>query len=295
MFTVEAKSAGIDTKRNQNPIASCEKAATEFFGRESVRVHGHDTVVASNFPSPLSVVGTVIRYGFYAVGTLVLGLIGLGIMALWSIPPKPIDAPPAFRVAASSLARLPVSGHVLSSSRIGRAEVRQYGRLSNRDIDLAVVMVMPPKGIGMGTELMQDLRNVNLLKLTRAVLTQTHYDMETRFGEFRATEMRVDSDGRWKQCLAFRSRLDTASVYLTGWYCDATGSKPSANALACTLDKLVIERELASKEADVFLRDRMAKAAYCSAEQVTQTTDTGSRRVSPPQRWSQPTAQRSRY
>ena len=57
--------------------------------------------------------------------------------------------------------------------------------------------------------------------------------------------MRVDTDGRWKQCLAFRSRFDTAAVYLTGWYCDGSGSKPSPNALACVLDKLVIERELA--------------------------------------------------
>ena len=73
--------------------------------------------------------------------------------------------------------------------------------------------------------------------------------------------MRVDTDGRWKQCLAYRSRFDTAAVYLTGWYCDGSGSKPSANALACILDKLVIERELASKEADAFLRGRMTKPA----------------------------------
>ena len=261
-----------------------------------MNARGYETVTAGNTPSPLSIAGMVIRYGFYAVGMLVLGLIGLAIMAMWKIPPKAIDAPPAFRISAPSLSRLPVSGSVTTSSLLGRAEVRQYGRLSNRDIDLAVALIMPPKGVGMGNELIQDLRNVNMLKLKRAVLTQVHYDMDTRFGEFRATEMRVDTDGRWKQCLAFRSRLDTASVYLTGWYCDGTGSKPSAHSLACILDKLVIERDLASREADAFLREKMAKAAYCVAESVTQTTDTDSRRTSSPQRWSQPSAQqRYRY
>jgi hypothetical protein len=262
----------------------------------SVRSQNFETVTAG--PSPLTIAGTVIRFGFYAVGAIVLGAIGLSIMALWKIPPKPIDAPPAFRVAAPGLNRLPVTGHVMTSSLVGRAETRQYGRLSNRDIDLAIVMVLPPKGRGMGTELMQDLRNVNLLRMARAVLLNTYYDMDTRFGEFRAVEARVDSDGRWKQCLAFRSRLDTVSVYFTGWYCDGTGSKPSANALACILDKLVVDSDLASKEADAYLRTRMAKPAFCQAENVTQTADTNmtSRRISPPYRWSQPTAQqRPRY
>ncbi len=261
-----------------------------------MRVRGNiDTVTAGDMPSAISVAGTVIRYGFYAIGALVLGLIGLGILSLWKIPAKAINEPPAFRIASSNLARLPVSGHVVSSSRIGRAEVRQYGRLHNRDIDLAVMMVMPPKGVGMGTEFMQDLRDVNLLRLTRAVLMPNRYDLDTRFGEYRATEMRVDTDGRWKQCLAFRSRLDTGSVYLTGWYCDATGSKPSADALACMLDKFVIEKDLASKEADAFMRAKMAKPPLCQADQVTQTTDMGdrsSRRMKSPQSWSQPNANR---
>jgi hypothetical protein len=254
-----------------------------------------ETVTASQVPVAVAVTGTAIRYAFYAVGLLVLGMIGIVIMSLWDVPLKAVDTPPAFRVASPSLARLPVSGHVVSSSLIGRAEVRQYGRLSNRDVDLAVVMVMPRPGIGMGTEFGQDLRKINLLRGSRAIMSSTNYDLETRFGEFRATEMRVDTDGRWKQCLAFRSHLDSPSVYLTGWYCDASGSKPSADALACMLDKFVLERELASKEADAFLRAKMAKSAYCMAEPVTQTTDTGARRVSSPRRWSTPNANANRY
>jgi hypothetical protein len=126
-------------------------------------------------------------------------------------------------------------------------------------------------------------------------MSNTHYDLETRFGEFRATEMRVDTDGRWKQCLSYRSRFDSPIVAITGWYCDGSGSRPSPNSLACILDKIVLEQELVSKGADNFLRERMAKPGRCSAEPVSQTTDTGHRGVSPPSRWSQPSAQYRRY
>jgi hypothetical protein len=240
--------------------------------------------------SKISVVGLVIRYGFYAVGTLVIGGIGLMALSAWNWLPAAVNDAPAFRVSAPSLAQLALSGHVVTGGRLGRVEVRQYGRLNSREQDLAVVMVMPPKGIGMGTEFVQDLRDINLLRGARAVLMPTHYDLETRFGEFRATDMRVDTDGRWKNCLAFRSRLDTASVYFTGWYCDGSGSRPGAQALACMLDRLVLDADVASKEANGFLRARMTRAAYCSAEAVTQTSDTGQRRTTSPSRWSQPTA-----
>jgi hypothetical protein len=225
---------------------------------------------------------------FFGVSSLFNGSI-FGVGSFWS-GAKPVDAPPAFRITAGEFAGKPTSGHVVTSSRFGRAEVVQYGQLNNRNSDLAVVLIMPPKGIGLGTQFAQDLIDINLLRIKRSIMSETHYDLDTRFGEFRATEMRVDADGRWKQCLAFRSRLETTAVYLTGWYCDGSGSKPSPNALACILDKLVIERELAVKDADTFMRGRMTKAARCQASPVTQTTDTGHRGVSPPSRWSQPSA-----
>jgi hypothetical protein len=245
--------------------------------------------------SKISVVGIVIRYGFYLVGSLVIGGIGLVVLSAWNWLPAAVNEAPAFRISAPSVAQLPISGHVVTSG-LGRFEVRQYGRLHSRELDLAVVMVLPRKGIGMGTEFAQDLRNINLLRGARAILMPTHYDLETRFGDFRATEMRVDTDGRWKNCLAFRSRLDTAAVYFTGWYCDGSGTKPGAQALACMLDRLTLDADLASTEANGFLRARMARAAYCSAEPVTQTTDTRDprdtrqRRTTSPSRWSQPTA-----
>ena len=254
------------------------------------------TAGATGAMPALEVAGTVIRYTFLSARVAVLLIIGFVILSVWNWVPKAIDAPPAFRVAAGEFASKATSGHVVSSSRLGRAEVLQYGQLNNRNTDLAVALIMPPKGIGMGTQFLQDLTDINLLRAKRTMmLTQTNYDLDTRFGEFRATEMRVDTDGRWKQCLAYRSRFDTASVYLTGWYCDGSGSRPSPNSLACILDKLVIERELASKEADAFLRGRMAKASYCQATPVSQTTDTGHRGMSPPSRWSQPSATYRRY
>src|SRR4051812_40168238 len=255
-----------------------------------------DNVAAGVMPA-FAMAGTFVRV---ICGVVLLGVFGvifigfssiLGGESWWSMLPKPADAPPAFRVSAGEFAGKTATGHVVTSSRLGRAEVVQYGQLNNRGTDLAVVLVMPPKGIGMGTQFAQDLTDLNLLRLKRSIsMSGTNYDLDTRFGEYRATEMRVDADGRWKQCLAFRSRLETAAVYLTGWYCDGSGSKPSANALACVLDKLVIERDLASKEADAFMRSRMAKSAHCQADTVTQTTDTGHRGVAPPSRWQQPSA-----
>jgi hypothetical protein len=255
----------------------------------------YETITAGEISS-ITIAGAVIRYTFYAVGILTLGGIGLVIMSVWNVVPKAVDAPPAFRINAGEFASKATSGHVVTSSRYGRAEVLQYGQLHNRTTDLAVALIMPPKGIGMGTQFLQDLADVNLLRIKRTIsMSQTNYDLDTRFGEFRATEMRVDTDGRWKQCLAFRSRFDTASVYLTGWYCDGSGSKPSPNALACVLDKLVVERELASKEADTFLRGQMAKSPRCQADSVTQTTDMGYRGVSSQWRWTQPQATYRRY
>jgi hypothetical protein len=256
-----------------------------------------ETVRAGVAPS-LEAAGAFVRLACYGVQLAVLGFVGIGAMSIYGgysflsgFVPKPIDVPPAFRISAGEFAGKAATGHVVTSTRLGRAEVVQYGQLNNRNSDLAVVLVMPPKGIGMGTQFVQDLTDLNLLRIKYSIsMSTTNHDLDTRFGEFRATEMRVDTDGRWKQCLAFRSRLETPTVYLTGWYCDGSGNKPSPNALACLLDKLVVERELAVKEADTFMRGRMAKAAYCQASPVTQTTDTGHRGMSPPSRWSQPSA-----
>jgi hypothetical protein len=244
--------------------------------------------------SPVAVAGVVIRYAFYAIGALVLGVIGLSVLSLWNVVPKKIDAQPAFHIASGEFAGKPTNGSVVTSSHFGRYEMLQYGELNNRNSDLAIVMVLPPAPGGV--RLVQDLTDLNLLQLKRPrIMSQVHYDLDTRFGEFRATEMRVDTDGRWKQCLSYRSRFNNSAVVITGWYCDGSGSKPSPHALACSLDKMVLDQELAVKGADNYLRERMGKAARCRADSVTQTTDMGNRGMSPPSRWSQPSATYRRY
>jgi hypothetical protein len=242
--------------------------------------------IAASVGSSFAAANTGIKLICYAVQLGVLCVVGMGMMSVFgggesfweSFVPKPVDAPPAFRISSGEFAGQTPTGNVVTSKRLGRAEVVQYGNLNNRGSDLAIVLVMPPKGVGMGTQFVQDLTEINLLRLKRSItMTGFHHDLDTRFGEYRATEMRVETDGRWKHCLAFRSRLDTAAVYLTGWYCDGSGAKPSPGGLACLLDKMVLDREFAVKEADTFMRGRMAKSARCQASPVSQTIDMGYR------------------
>jgi hypothetical protein len=235
-------------------------------------------------------IGAFIRYGFYAVAAIVLGMIGIVMIPILNNRVKTVDDKPAFHLADSSIANLPVNSQIVTGGSVGRAEVMHYGTLHNRFTDLTVVMVLPPNGVMAESQLGVSLQGAGLLRGIRAVMLPNFYDLETRFGAVRAMEMRVDADGRWKQCLAFRSRFDNPAVYLTGWSCDATGAQPSASALACTLDTFKVDGKLASSEADAFMRARMNQPANCSAQPVSQTHDTRFHRISPPSRWSRPTA-----
>jgi hypothetical protein len=250
-----------------------------------------DPSVSHRIAETASQVGLLIRYSFYAVGALVFGMIALAFVYGWFNRVHEIDAPPAFRLAASQLARLPVTGHIVTGGKLGRVEVQQYGKLYHRDTDLTAVLIMPPKGTAISREVGKVLRDIQSLRSMRVVFTQNHYDLETRFGDVRAADMRVYTDGRWKLCLSFISRFDSPSVYLTGWYCDASGAKPSAHALACALDRLVLDKPLASKDADAFVRTGMARPANCSAVPVSQTVDTRARTSkNSPAKWSMPAA-----
>src|SRR5262245_26025517 len=157
--------------KETKPQRCCaRKPQTEPSPERRVRIRSHPKpVTVERAASPISVAGAIVRYGFYLVGALALGLIGMAVVSVWRMVPAAVDAPPAFRLAAPGLAHLPATGHVVRSSRFGRIEVRQYGRLHNRDVDLAILLAMPPKGIGMGTEFAQDLREVNVLRHARGV------------------------------------------------------------------------------------------------------------------------------
>lgn len=239
----------------------------------------------------VSSTGIVIRYSFYLIGALVLGMIGIAIISFYEGRNKTVDEKASFRLAAQHLARLPVRSQIVTGRQFGRLELQQYGAMHDRDVNLSIAMGFPPPSALVTRDSMPQLSSL-MPRTMRTVMSTTHYDLETRFGPARATDLRIESDGQWKQCLAFASRFDTTAVYLMGWFCDASGAKPSAATLACTLDRFALDRDTESKEANAFLRERIARPASCSAVPVSQTIDTRYRSgVSSPQRWSTPNAQ----
>jgi len=237
--------------------------------------------------------GTVIRYSFYLFGALVFGAILLGINMAYSGRVKKVDVKPSYRIASQYLDKLPVNAQVVTGSRFGRMELLQHGAVHDRGVNLSIGMGIPPKDALITRDSMPQLTEISALRRARMVFTSVYHDLETRFGAVRATEMRVDNDGQWKQCLSFASRFDTTSIYFIGWFCDASGAKPSPDRLACILDKITLDKETGSKEADAFMREKMTKAASCSATPVSQTFDTRSYRTpQSPYKWSTPSAQR---
>lgn len=234
-----------------------------------------------NASSVASGTGIIIRYTFYLVGAVVLGLIGITILTISNYRPKQVNETPAFHIDAPDLARLSVKSTVATGGSIGRIEMREYGRIHGRDRDMTVILSMPPKDAIVAHDFRRELRGIRPLRNARAVFSANYHDLETRFGDIRAAEMRVDNDGQWKQCLAFVSRFDVDAINLSGWYCDASGARPNPYKVACLLDRLVLDSRLDSAEADAFLRARLARSPSCAATPVSQTTDTRARAPRP--------------
>lgn len=236
-------------------------------------------LLSHNATSALSVTGVIIRYSFYLGGAFVFALVGVTI--LWSWRPqqqvKPVVNPqPAFHLAATDLARLPMTSRIAVGAN-GRIEAKRYGQLHDRDMDMTVTMVTLPKGRVPTGDLLQELyglQRLGIMDRAAIVPTQSFYDLETRFGELRAADLRIDIDGRRKLCLGFSSRFDTSAVYLVGWRCEANGSRPSSAELACLLDSMVLDGALGSYEAEGFILQHASRPPSCSAAPVTQTTDT---------------------
>lgn len=239
--------------------------------------------------------GAMIRYSFYFVGLIVLGMIGIGIMSLFNARERTVDDKVSFHLAAPHLARLPVRSQIVTGGRFGRMELVQYGAVHNRDVNFSIGMGFPPAGALITADTVPQISSL-MPRNMRYAMTSNYHDLQTRFGDVRATEFRVESDGQWKQCLAFASRFDTTALYVIGWFCDASGTKPSAGTLACTLDKFTLDRDLSSADANAFVRARMARPASCSAVPVSQTTDTRYRsQPSSPSKWSTPSSTYRRY
>ena len=204
------------------------------------------TISQKDVVATVSAAGLVIRYTFFLVGALTLALIAIAMTTIWGWRARTIDAKPAFRIAAPELAKLPTRSKVILSWH-GRVETRHYGQIYDRDMDLTVALIMPPKDrANITIDGLPDIPDIKPLRNRRMVSNAVNHDLETRFGPLRATDVRVDTDGRWKLCLTYYSRFATDDVVLAGWYCDASGAKPSPDRLACLLDRLVLDSPLES-------------------------------------------------
>ena len=102
------------------------------------------TITQKDVVATVSAAGLVIRYGFYLTGALTLALIAIAMTTVWGWRARTIDAKPAFRIAAPELARMPMRSKVILSWH-GRIETRHYGQIYDRDMDLTVALIMPPK------------------------------------------------------------------------------------------------------------------------------------------------------
>ena len=222
--------------------------------------------------------GIAVRYTFYAVGALVFTVVLIVMLSVWNNRVRVGEEKVAFHLPAPMLAQLPMSSKVITGGRYGRIEMLQYGGLNDRNMDMTIALTMPPDGVWRDNA--SDLPGIRPAK-ARYSQSASYHDMETRFGSIRAREMRIETDGRWKQCLTYISRFKTAAIHMTGWICDPNGAKPSPDRLACTLDRLVLDAPLASSEADRFLRERMARPASCSSAPVAQSIDTRARATAP--------------
>jgi hypothetical protein len=247
-----------------------------------------DAFSSDKATSAIPLIGALIRYSFYLIGSIVLAIVGMALLshrgvdvkipAAETAPAKsPADEKPDFRVADADLARMRQTGYVIHFKPTGRLDAWQYGQLTDRGPDFTIALFMAPDLMATAGDINQELahlRRFNILRGVGPFGNGTFYDLHTRFGDVRATDMRANADGLIKQCLGFVSRFDTPFTHISGWYCTANGAKPDANALACMLDQFVLNAPLASPEADAFFRARAARPASCSAEPVAQTFDT---------------------
>jgi hypothetical protein len=223
--------------------------------------------------------GIAVRYSFYLAGTFMFAVIGLIAVLIWTWTShlEPVAAKPVLQIAAADLARLPLTSNA-SKSGIGWKETLQFGQLYDRDTDFTLIATMPSN---LGPQIRRDVvgDSVDLRPISGASYYPiSNYDLETRFGAVRAAEFRIAIDGRTKLCVSFLSRFDDAALSYKGWFCEANGARPSVNGLACMLDRVRLKAPLPSAEAQAFFSERQARPARCSADPVTQTTDTGTSR-----------------
>jgi hypothetical protein len=232
--------------------------------------------LSSRLATAANYAGIAARYSFYLTGTFMFAVFGLSAVTIWrwNSQLKPVEAKPVLQITATVLASLPVTSNAIKT-RSGWKETLQYGHLYDRDTDFTLVMTMPINtGIPTRPDWFGDSLGLPAIS-SGLYYPTTNYDLETRFGAVRAAEFRITTDGRVKLCVSFLSRFDSGALSYKGWFCEANGARPNVSALACMLDRISLKAPLPSNEAQAFFTQRQARPGRCSADPVTQTTDTG--------------------
>lgn len=230
--------------------------------------------------------GRAVRYSFYIAGTVAFAFIAIAIVRVSSFfgQPSSVSSKASFQVNAPQLAQLSPTANSARFSG-GWQDTLQYGQVYDRNTDFTLVINMPsdpgtPKVRDYSSE-MSSLRPL-LRSAYMGMGATTYYDLETRFGPVRAANFQINSDGQTKLCVSYLSRFDTTAVYLKGWYCEASGARPNFHTLACMIDRITLKGVLPTAAAQTFFEERMKRSPRCSAEPVSQTTDT--RPPRPPRR-----------
>lgn len=232
-----------------------------------------------------SYAGKAVRYSFYAVGTIVLALIGTTIIRVSNFFDQPtrVSTKASFEITSPDIVRLS-STRNSAKFNAGWQETVQYGQVYDRNTDFTLVVNMPSNP---DTPVVRDYSSEmsSLRPLLRTAYmggVSNYYDLQTRFGPVRAANFQINSDGQTKLCVSYLSRFDTTAVYIKGWYCEASGARPNFHTLACMIDRITLRGVLPTAAAQSFFEERMKRSARCSAEPVSQTTDT--RPPRPPRR-----------
>ncbi len=231
--------------------------------------------------------GRAVRYSFYIAGTVAFALIAVAVVRVSSFfsQPSSVSSKASFQINAPELTRLSSTANATRFSG-GWQNVLQYGQVYDRNTDFTLVINMPSSP---DTPVVRDYSSEmsSLRPLLRTAYTgmgraTTYYDLETRFGPVRAANFQINSDGQIKLCVSYLSRFDTTAVYLKGWYCEASGARPNFHTLACMIDRISVKGVLPTAVAQTFFEERMKRSPRCTAEPVSQTTDT--RPPRPPRR-----------
>lgn len=224
--------------------------------------------------------GAAIRFSFYIAGTIVFAIIAMASVTIWSRISQFGGAPaqPMLQLSAPEFAKLqPLARSVKSSG--GWQETLQYGQLHDRDIDFTLIVDLPKDPSRASPhDFRREMADLRPLANAATTYPEAYYDLETRFGPVRAARFQIKTDGRIKLCMSYLSRFETSAFAYKGWFCEANGAKPSAYWLACLLDKVSLKGPLPSEPAQAFFAQRASRSARCTADPVTQTTDTSPRR-----------------